>query len=110
MIRESLTSGSEYSLMGISPNGTFRWQRRTSTGGTTTTTTSSTGTPPNAWARLVRTNGVFYGYNSTNGTIWTLLGSQSITMATNIYVGLAVASGTSNVLNSTTFTNVIVVP
>jgi hypothetical protein len=110
MIRESLTGGSEYSLMGIAPNGTFRWQRRTSTGGTTSTTTSSTGTPPNVWARLVRTNGVFYGYNSTNGTSWTLLGSQSITMATNIYVGLAVASGTSNVLNSSTFTNVTVIP
>ena len=31
-------------------------------------------------------------------------------MATNIYVGFAVASGTSNVLNNSTFTNVTVVP
>ena len=55
-------------------------------------------------------NGVCYGYKSANGTNWTLLGSQTITMATNIYVGLAVASGASNVLNSFTFTNVTVVP
>ena len=110
MIRESLTSGSEYAFMGISPDGTFRWQRRSNTGGSTSSTTSTTGTPPNAWARLVRTNGKFYGYNSTNGTNWTQVNSRSITMATNIYVGLAVASGTSNVLNSSTFTNVTVVP
>ena len=31
-------------------------------------------------------------------------------MATNIYVGLAVASGASNVLNSATFTNLTVIP
>jgi subtilisin-like proprotein convertase family protein len=110
MIRESLTSGSEYAFMGISPGGTFRWQRRSSTGGTTSSSTSGSGTPPNVWARLVRTNGTFYGYKSANGTNWTLVSSRSIAMATNIYIGLAVASGTSTVLNTSTFTNVTVVP
>jgi hypothetical protein len=110
MIRESLTSSSEYALMGVLPNGKFRWQRRSSTGGTTSSTTSGVSTPPNAWARLVRTNGVFYGYKSANGTTWTLVNSRSIAMATNIYVGLAVASGVSNVLNCSTFTNVTVIP
>ena len=110
MIRESLTSGSKYAFMGISPDGTFRWQRRTSTGGTTSSTTSGTGTPPNAWARLVRTNGMFYGYKSANGTNWTLVNSRNITMATNIYVGLAVASGSTTAVNTSTFTNVTVVP
>jgi len=55
-------------------------------------------------------NGTFYGYKSANRTNWTLVNSRSITMATNIYVGLAVASGTSNVLNSATFTNLTVIP
>ena len=58
----------------------------------------------------MRTNGTFYGYRSADGTNWTLVNSRSITMATNIYVGLAVASGSSNVLNTATFTNVTVVP
>jgi hypothetical protein len=31
-------------------------------------------------------------------------------MATNIYIGFAVASGTSGVLNSSVFTNATVVP
>ncbi len=55
MIRESLTSGSEYAFMGISPDGTFRWQRRSKTGGSTSSTTSTIGMPPSAWVRLVRT-------------------------------------------------------
>ena len=110
MIRESLTSGSRYAWMGISPDGTFRWQRRDNTGGSTSSRTSTIGTPPNAWTRLVRTGNALYAYNSTNGTNWTQVSSRSITMATNIYVGLAVASGSSNTLNRATFTNVTVVP
>jgi len=110
IIRESLTSGSEYAFMGISPDGTFRWQRRSNTGGSTSTTTSTISTPPNTWVRLVRTGNTLYGYSSTDGTTWTLVNSRSITMATNIYVGLAVASGSSNTLNTSTFTNLTVVP
>jgi len=49
MIRESLTSGSRYAFMGISPDGTFRWQRRSWTGGWTWSTTSTIGTLPYVW-------------------------------------------------------------
>lgn len=110
MIRESLTSGSKYAFMGISPDGQFRWQRRSSTGGRTSSTTSIIGTPPNVWIRLVRSGGTLYGYRSTNGTTWTLVNSRSITMATSIHVGLAVASGSSSTLNTATFSNLTVVP
>ncbi len=110
MIRESLTSGSKYAFMGIPPNGTFRWQRRNNTGGSTSATTSTIGTPPNAWVRLVRTGNTLTGYRSTDGVTWTQVNSRSITMATSIYVGLAVASGSSNTLNTATFSNSTVVP
>ncbi len=110
MIRESLTSGSKYAFMGISPDGQFRWQRRSSTGGSTSSTTSIIGTPPNVWLRLVRTGGTLYGYRSANGTTWTLVNSRSITMATSIHVGLSVASGSSSTLNTATFSNLTVVP
>ena len=58
----------------------------------------------------MRTGNTIYGYNSTDGTNWTEADFLNFMMATNIYVGLAVASGTSNVLNSATFTNVTVIP
>jgi hypothetical protein len=110
MIRESLTSGSEYAFMGISPDGTFRWQRRGKTGAWTSSTTSTIGTPPDVWARLVRTGDMLYGYESTDGTNWTQVNSRSIRMAKDIYVGLAVASGSSDTLNTATFANITVVP
>jgi hypothetical protein len=110
IIRESLTSGSAYAFMGISPDGRFLWQRRSKTGGSTSSTTSTIGTLPNVWTRLLRTGSAFYGYRSSDGTNWTQVDSRSIAMAGNIYVGLAVASGSSNVLNTVTFTNLTVVP
>jgi hypothetical protein len=110
MIRESLTSGSEYAFMGTSPDGRFCWQRRGKTGGLTSSTTSTIGTPPNVWMRLVRTGKGLFGYQSTDGTTWTQVSSRSVTMAPNIYVGLAVASGSSNTLNTATFSNITVAP
>ncbi len=110
MIRETLTPGAQYAFMGISPGGTFRSQSRSGTSSSTAATVSSACAPPNVWARLVRTGNSLYSYQSTTGTNWTLVTSNSITMATNIYFGLAVASGTTNTLNTSTFTNLTVVP
>jgi regulation of enolase protein 1 (concanavalin A-like superfamily) len=110
MIRESLTAPSRYAFMGLTGNRAYRWQRRSTTAGSTATATSGTGTPPAAWVRLVRTGNSLAGYKSADGTNWALVNSRSITMATNIYVGLAVASGSSNTVNTATFKNISVVP
>ena len=110
MIRETLTSGSRYAFMGISPDGRFRAQRRSSTGGSTSTRTSGSGTPPNEWVRLVRSGNVFYTYRSTDASNWTLVSSNAITMASNVYVGFAVASGNTNTLNTARFSTATVVP
>jgi hypothetical protein len=111
MIRESLTSGSEYVCVGVLPNGTFRWQGRIATSGSTwAANTSTVGTPPNVWTRLVRTGNVFYDYLSTNGTAWTEVHSCTNAMATQLYIGLAVASGNSTTLNTARFSDVTVVP
>jgi regulation of enolase protein 1 (concanavalin A-like superfamily) len=110
MIRESLTGGSKYAFMGISPDGRFRWQRRSNTGGNTSSSTSTIGTPPNTWLRLVRTGNTLYGYKSTDGVAWTLVNSRNITMASSIHIGLVVVSGSSSTLNTSTFTSVAVVP
>jgi hypothetical protein len=110
MIRESLNSGSKYALMGLSPGGAFRWQRRSSTGGNTSSSKAGSANPPNTWTRLVRTGDTLAGYKSTNGTNWTLASSSTITMATNIYIGFVVASGNTNRLATCWLQNVTVVP
>jgi hypothetical protein len=110
MIRESLTSGSKFVFMGMSPEGTFRWLRRSSTGGTTSSSTSKTGTPPNTWVRLLRSGTTITGYKSLDGATWTKVNSVNLTMATNISFGLVVASGSTNALNTSTFSIGSVVP
>jgi hypothetical protein len=110
MIRESLASGSRYTLLGITPGGSIRAQRRASTGGATAAAAAGTGAPPSVWMRLVRAGDLLTGYASEDGSTWTAVSSATNVMAANSYLGLAVASGTTNSLATTTFTNVLVVP
>ena len=110
IIRETLTPGSEYAFVGIQPNGTVWSQTRTSTASGSSGISSGTLAPPNSWARLVRSNNAVLAYKSSDGATWTLVSSNSITMATNIYFGLAVASGTTNAPSSAMFTNVVAIP
>lgn len=110
MIRENLTSGSRYAFMGLTPSGGFRWQRRNNTGGGTYSSKSGSTRFPKAWVRVVRSGSTFYGYKSTDGATWTLVNSASIGMATNIYLGWAVVSGSTSSLDTASLTNVSVIP
>jgi hypothetical protein len=110
MIRESLISGAKYALMGLSPTSALRWQRRPGTGGGTSSSKAGNATPPNVWVRIVRTGNTLSGYKSADGVNWTLVNSVNITMASNVYIGLAVASGSINTLTTCLFGNVTVVP
>jgi hypothetical protein len=54
-----------------------------------------------------RSGNTFSSYTSADGVNWTQRGtSQTITMAQNVYVGLAVNSGTTSGLATATFDNV----
>jgi hypothetical protein len=110
MIRETLTAGSREVFMGVGSGGSYFSLSRSSTGGNTTSTASSTGTHPNVWVRLVRTGNTIVAYKSANGSTWTQVTSQTVTMAANIYIGLAVSSGSASTLNSSQFDNGTVVP
>ena len=90
MMRESLAAGSRHAFALVSPGRGVAFQRRTSTDGTTTSTAAS-GAPPR-WVRIQRSGSTFTASVSTNGTSWTTLGSQTISMGSTIYVGLAVSS------------------
>ena len=49
---------------------------------------------------------MFSAYRSTNGTSWTLVGTETIAMPSTVYVGLAVTSHTAAATATATFTNV----
>jgi hypothetical protein len=61
------------------------------------------------WVRAVRSGNTFTAFASLDGVNWVQMGSsQTITMAQNVYVGLAVTSNNNSVLATATFDNVSV--
>jgi regulation of enolase protein 1 (concanavalin A-like superfamily) len=109
MIRENLTSGSRCTFLGLSPDGMLHWQSRDTTGASASDQSMSGGSTP-VWLRLVRRGDLIVGLRSTNGSSWRTVGLVSIPMASNIYLGVAVASGHEGTLNTSSFSSPTVQP
>jgi regulation of enolase protein 1 (concanavalin A-like superfamily) len=60
------------------------------------------------WVKLVRSGSTISAYYSATGSSWTLLGSDTIPMASTISVGLPVSSHVNGTLATATFDNVSV--
>ena len=81
MIRETLTAGSKYAAVVITPSTSIIFQRRTNTNGTTVSTTA---TGPQLvvpyWLKLTRTGNSLASFYSSDGVTWTSGGSNSVAM------------------------------
>jgi hypothetical protein len=95
--------------MFVTPAKGTAFQRRIATGGVSTTTAGVLAAPPR-WVKLVRTGVTLAAYESADGTAWTLVGSETISMVNDVYVGLAVTSHTSATLATAIFDAVAKVP
>src|SRR5581483_795109 len=60
------------------------------------------------WVRVVRSGTTLTGYASANGSNWTLIGTYTISMASQVDVGLAVSSHANLILATAVFDNVTV--
>jgi hypothetical protein len=109
MIRESLAANSRHTLLAATPNGTMQFIRRSATGGSSVTTDTA-GLAAPRWVRLARVGNTITASHSTNGTSWTTFGTQSVTMGTNIYIGLAVVARTDGAIATLTADNVTATP
>jgi regulation of enolase protein 1 (concanavalin A-like superfamily) len=105
MFRETLGAGSRHAFMLLSAANGVSFVRRTATGGTSVSTTVA-GVTASQWVRLDRSLNTFTAYHSSDGTTWTLVGTQTITMPASIFVGMAVTSHNNTGLTAATFTNV----
>ena len=83
-------------------------QRRASTGGSSSHTTPGNGNSAPYWVRLVRSGNTLTAYTSSNGSNWSQIGSQNISMANAVKIGLALTSHNDGTLNTSTFNNVSV--
>lgn len=107
MVRESLAANSKNAAALVAATDGVGFQWRPSAGGATM---SRFGGPAKApiWLKLERQGSAFRAFQSSNGTTWTSLGSQTISMGTTLYAGLAVVSYLPNKRATATFDNVSV--
>jgi hypothetical protein len=109
MIREQLTAESRNALVSLTPLGIVEFNRRLETGGLT-----SNNRQPieggSRWVRLVRQGDTFSAYESADGVAWHLVARDTIIMAPQVYVGLAVTSHDPEQLAQGELEQVVVLP
>ena len=105
MIRGSLSASSAQAFMLVSWAKGVAFQRRVADGNTSVGTAGSLSTAPH-WVKLVRAGNVITASESADGSSWTVVASDTFTMGTNVYVGLAVSSHVAGTLSTATFDNV----
>jgi hypothetical protein len=105
MIRESLNANAANTFIAVTPGNGVTWQARSSTGGATVNSTTASLVAP-YWVKLVRSGNTFTGYRSPDGVTWTPQGTNTFTMASTAYVGLALTSHNNSTLCTATFDNV----
>jgi RHS repeat-associated protein len=107
MIRETTAPNSSY--VATQYDGKFIMDYRNGTGSQLSVQTGASITGP-YWLMVTRSGNTFSSYGSPDGTYWTQVGSsQTISMATNVYIGLAQDSSATGTLNTATFDNVSVI-
>ncbi len=107
MIRGDLTAGSAHAMMMVTPAKGNNFQRRRVAAGTTTSTAGLMVTAP-YWVKLTRSGTTLSAYQSSDGTTWALVGTDTITLPANALIGLAVSSHSATTLATATFDHVTV--
>jgi hypothetical protein len=109
MIRETLNPNSAHAFACITPGNGVAMQYRPSTGGTSVNY-NQTGVAAPYWVKVERSiSGLFTVSQSANGTSWqpvTGAVAQTIPMATNVYIGLALTAHNAALTCKAVFSNV----
>lgn len=107
MVKNDLTASSAHAFTAVTAGNGTAFQRRVTASGQSTHTAGPSGAAP-YWVRLQRVGNLFTSFVSTNGTSWTQIGSETITMASQVYVSLAATSHNNSILTTAVFDNVTV--
>jgi len=108
MIRETLDATSKHAMVVVSGSSGVSFQRRIETGGSSTNT-DVTGLAAPYWVKLTRNGSTFTAQCSADGVTWqdiTVTPAITITMANDVYVGLAVTSHAANVACGARFSSI----
>ncbi|PYJ02768.1 MAG: hypothetical protein DME25_15275 [Verrucomicrobia bacterium] len=107
MIRQSLKTASPQVSLGLLASGGLELEHRARLE-SRLERPGHAGTP--SWLRLVRQADVITAYQSTDGSNWTSVGSHTVPMSEEVYVGLGVTSFNHSALSTSLFDNVSVLP
>ena len=105
MIRESLAANSTHAMTVVTAGNGIAFQRRQSAGAASLHTPGAAVAAP-YWVKLVRAGNTFSGYSSADGSNWAFVGSDTVNMAANVYVGLAVTSHNNGAICNVSMDNV----
>lgn len=108
MIRESLAGNSKYAFAFVTPSQGTAFQQRTTTGGSAAGVGGTTGLTAPYWLRLTRSGDFISASQSVDGVTWTGLGSTTISMTNDVWVGMAVCSVDNTTLNQSVFSQISV--
>jgi regulation of enolase protein 1 (concanavalin A-like superfamily) len=106
MFRETLDPASVNAFLEVSLGQGTLFSRRKTPAATTSSTAGPVVTPP-YWVKLERIGSLFNSYVSSDGATWTAVGSQTITMAATVWVGLGVTSHTTAAAATVRFDQVV---
>jgi Hypothetical glycosyl hydrolase family 15/Fibronectin type III domain len=107
MIRDGTAANGAYAFVFTTPGNGVDFQFRTADGGFTQWRGHLAAAAPE-WVKLVRSGSTFTGYASSDGVVWTELGSTTISMGSMVDAGLAVTADKNGALSTATFSNVTV--
>ena len=107
MIRSSLSSNSPFAIMLVSSAKGTAFQYRTSAGAAAAGAAATSSTAP-LWVKMTRSGSTLTGYQSTDGSSWTSIGTATVSLGSSVYVGLAVTSHDNTRLAAGAFDHVTV--
>jgi hypothetical protein len=106
MIREALHAGSKNAFMVLSSaNGTV-FQRRTEDGLNSESSHGKREVKAPYWLKIVREDNTFTGYDSADGQNWSEVGTVTIEMPAEVFIGLAATSHVNETLCQSEFSKV----
>jgi regulation of enolase protein 1 (concanavalin A-like superfamily) len=105
MVRESLNANARHVAI-VTGAGGASIRARPTTGGATSSVTVSRG----AWLRLDRVGPVISASISSDGTQWTAVGTQTMTLPSTMYFGIVVTSRSATVRGTASVSSMAVTP
>lgn len=108
MFRETLDPGSRHVMLIVSGSMGVAMQYRAQTNGISSNVAITTGAAPE-WLRLKRSGNTFTGYASEDGVTWRTVGSITLPLDIDTYVGVALTSHNNTTLATGVFDSLSVV-